>query len=124
MWHKILSYKKEVSIIAFLTACFGGLGYFIDAKIIEKNQPFQQRVIKELRILSEQNIRLNDKVDNVQEKVTNTNNYVNGTLRIEVKKIAETKVDKTDFYNQNHEMDNRLDSLEIGKDIRQNIKQK
>lgn len=141
MWHKILSYKKEVSIIAFLGACFTGLGYFIDTKIMEKNQPFQEKVIMEFKSLREQNIRLNDKFDSLKVDVQRTTSYMNDVLRVEIKDNAQNKtdrtefnslkakvetinskkVDKAEFHNQSHEINNRLNILEVTKDIHQDL---
>ena len=92
---------SNIGIIAVITSSIGMLGWWWDVKFNERMAPISQ----DIKLISTSLA----KFENYQE-----------TLRQEVKSIAETKVDKDEFRDIIDQMDNRMDTLEIGQDLHKN----
>ena len=89
---------SNLGLVAVLTSSIGMLGWWWDVKFNERMAPISQ----DIKAISTQ--------------LTNFESYQE-TLRKEVKSIAETKVDKDEFRDVVDQMDNRMDTIEMGQDL-------
>lgn len=89
------SVGANIGLIALLSSSVGLLGWWWDVKFNERMSPISENI----KLISIQLSRF----ESYQE-----------TLRLEVKKISETKVDKAEFRDSIVEIDNRMNTLEMG----------
>ena len=145
MWETFLKHKALISIIslgfaAFLTV----LSWNIRLQVRDEQQPFKEEMFssivsinKNIKSLKELSILQEEKMQEFSSQLMKETRYLNDTLRVEVQRNAELKADKLDLTDIKHELgkkvstndfwhaitdiNNRLDTFEIGSAVHGNF---
>lgn len=123
MFKNLFKYRSEIGIVTIVTVVLTLLGWFIKVNTREAVVPLNHQMMigfkgvdQQLGIMNQKIIQIDDKHEALSEKLDETMNYQH-TLRVEVKNIAESKVDKEDAWRQYQSVDERLDEIELGSAI-------